>query len=101
MEEGEEQEYIDSVAMGFCPNCGKAVERNPVGRPRKFCSAKCRDAWRWSHPKPENWKSARTAVCPECGRQFTASREYGNPRKYCSHACANKGRSKGKKTKCV
>lgn len=88
-----EQDFLQDVAKGFCPNCGQALVQNHTGRPRKFCSAACRNAWRGSHPNPENWKSTRTAICPVCLKPFLASREYGNPRKYCSHACANRGRS--------
>ena len=32
----------------FCPWCGTAVGRNANGRPRKFCSDKCRyDFWNY------------------------------------------------------
>jgi hypothetical protein len=33
-------------------------------------------------------------ICPVCGKEFRASREYKTERKYCSHACANRGRAK-------
>ena len=89
----DEKEFEDAVVKGFCPECGKAVYQNPRGRRKKFCSDACRFAWKNKHPKPENWKSTRIAVCPVCGKEFLASREYKNKRKYCSHACANRGRS--------
>ena len=89
----EEQEFLDAVATGFCPNCGVAIVQPPRGRTKKFCSDECRFQWKNKHPKPENWKSSRTAVCPVCGKTFTASREYTRQRKYCSRACANKGRA--------
>lgn len=89
----EETELLQNVAKGFCPNCGEALVQNHTGRPRKFCSTACRNAWRWSHPNVKNWKSTRTVICPVCLKSFLANREYGKARKYCSHACANRGRS--------
>ena len=93
----EEKEFEDAVVKGFCPECGKAVYQKPRGRRKKFCSDACRLNWKNKHPKPENWKSTRTAVCPVCGKEFLASREYKSKRKYCSHACANRGRAMKKK----
>ena len=82
-------EYVD-----ICPNCGGLFSQNARGRRKKFCSEKCRTAWNHRHPKPENWKNtSRTVICPECGKEFTATREYGHLRKYCSRACANRGRA--------
>lgn len=89
-----ENTMLSDTAKGFCPNCGAAVVQNRTGRPKVFCSEACRYAWKNKHPHPENWKSVRTAICPECGKPFLASREYKKMRKYCSHACANRGRAK-------
>lgn len=86
------QEYLDAVATGFCPNCGMPVEQPKRGRPKKFCSERCRFQWKNRHPKPENWKSTRTAVCPVCGKEFLAFREYTHRRKFCSRTCANRSR---------
>lgn len=96
METNTEAEMLEDMAKRFCPNCGAAVTPNGRGRPRIFCSEPCRYAWKNRNPHPENWKSTRTAICPECGKPFLASREYGRVRKYCSHACANRGRAKRK-----
>ena len=95
--EEEKNEYLNAVVTGFCPECGNAVYQNPRGRKKKFCCEACRFAWKNKHPKPQNWKSSRTASCPVCGKEFIASREYQRKRKYCSHACANKGRTLAKK----
>ena len=89
----DEQDFLSAVAFGFCPERGKAVYQNRRGRTKKFCSEKCRTNWNHRHPKPENWKSTRVAVCPVCGKEFYASREYQRKRIYCSRACANKGRA--------
>lgn len=95
--EEEENEFLNSVVMSFCPECGNAVYQNPRGRKKKFCCDACRIAWKNKHPKPQNWKSARIAFCPLCGKKFIASREYLQKRRYCSHACANRGRALVKK----
>ena len=93
----EEQEFLDAVATRFCPNCGAAITQPPRGRMKKFCSDECRFQWKNKHPKPENWKTSRTAVCPVCGKEFMASREYTRQRKYCCRACANRGRAAERK----
>ena len=90
----EEKEFEDAVVKGFCPECGKAVYQNPRGRRKKFCSDACRFAWKNKHPKPENWKTVRSKICPVCGREFSYRHQYGLERKYCSRACANRGRKK-------
>lgn len=93
----EEQEFLAAVAHAFCPECGEPVRQKPRGRKKKFCSEECRFAWKNKHPHPENWKKTRIAVCPVCGKEFFASREYQRKRKYCSRACANRGRALEKK----
>ena len=86
-------EYVD-----ICPNCGGLFSQNARGRRKKFCSEKCRTAWNHRHPNPEKWKNtARTCICPQCGKEFIATREYGQLRKYCSVACSNRGRAAEKK----
>ena len=87
------REFIDPVPSGLCPECGRPVYQNPRGRHKRFCSEKCRFAWKNRHPNPANWKSTRIAVCPVCGKEFMASREYRAERKYCSRSCANRGRA--------
>ena len=88
----EQKEFLDAVAMGFCPECGKAVVQNARGRRKKFCSDACRFAWKHKHPKPENWKMI-TLICPVCGEEFQARGCRDATRKYCSRACANHGRA--------
>lgn len=97
--EKEKQEFLNSVAQKFCPNCGAAVIQPPMGRTKKFCSDRCRFHWKNTHPRPENWKMTRTAVCQFCGKEFLAFKEYEKKRRYCSRACANRGRAAGKKNK--
>ena len=45
-EDPDMSEFIAGCAKQFCPWCGTPVGRNVSGRPRKFCSDKCRyDFW--------------------------------------------------------
>ena len=89
------EEFLPNVAERFCPECGTAVPRNATGRPKKFCSARCRNLWWAKHPKPEHWSSARMKTCPVCGKEFLSGRDTFRPRTYCSHACANRSRKGG------
>lgn len=66
-------EMIKDMAFSFCPQCGAAIVPNHRGRPRKFCSPECRSKWNNTHPRPQNWKTVRSKVCPMCGREFSYS----------------------------
>lgn len=70
-----------------CMYCGGDIRQPQTGRPRKFCSEKCRRAWWKSHPEQVK-KSAEASyecTCANCGKNFIS---YGNKnRKYCSHDC--------------
>lgn len=79
------KEQMESGAA--CQCCGKPLIQPRTGRPRKFCSDKCRRDW-WaahtdrSHPRES---AMYTTTCAYCGQEFRA---YGNnKRKYCCHAC--------------
>lgn len=70
-----------------CLGCGKPLVQPRTGRPRKFCSDKCRRDWWAAHAdRSQPRESAMyTATCSYCGQEFRA---YGNSqRKYCCHAC--------------
>ena len=85
--------YLSRPDARRCPVCGEVFETKGRGRPKKFCSEKCRTKYHHRHPNMQNWTTTRIAVCPQCGKEFTAAREYGHLRKYCSRACANRGRA--------
>ncbi len=38
-------DFLENCAKQFCPWCGMPVTRNRTGRPKKFCSDKCRWAF--------------------------------------------------------
>ena len=85
--------YLAQPDTRRCPVCGEVFKTKGRGRPKKFCSEKCRTRFHHRHSDMKNWTTVRTAVCPQCGKEFLAAREYGHPRKYCSRACANRGRA--------
>lgn len=75
---------------GICVCCGKEIIQPESGRPRKFCSERCRRQWWKAHPEAGNRKAMYTNVCARCGREFAA---YGNSRrKYCGKDCYIKAR---------
>ena len=48
MEDQDLSSFLAACAKQFCPWCGTPVGRNANGRPRKFCSDKCRyDFWNY------------------------------------------------------
>ena len=70
-----------------CPQCYQALKTHKIGRPKKFCSDKCRKVW-WATHSDEHDKS-KTAyedlTCQQCSRSFLS---YANPkRKFCGHPC--------------
>ena len=38
-------EFIEACAKRFCPECGNPIIRNQTGRPKSFCSDRCRWAF--------------------------------------------------------
>lgn len=47
-------EFVAACSKEFCPWCGKPMGRNPMGRPRIFCSDRCRWAFNsWKRRKRE------------------------------------------------
>ena len=90
----DEADFLSRVAKRFCPECGEPIISNSCGRPKKFCSDKCRMKWWHAHPMPEHWKAAEKKLCLYCGKEYTAVRQKGRKRKYCSRACANRARTK-------
>lgn len=70
-----------------CLYCGGAVEQPRTGRPKKFCSERCRREWWKQHPEEVKKSEAATyeLTCEKCGKPFVS---YGNKkRKFCSHDC--------------
>lgn len=85
-------EFLANVSKRFCPNCGVPIEKSHNGRPRVYCSDKCRrDFWE-KHPRIDTWNSYETLVCPICQRVFRAKKLSTRQRKYCSRSCAGKAR---------
>ena len=70
---------------GICRQCGIILNPPSKTKPRFFCGAKCRSAWRYRHHKVQTGKNNAEIICARCGKLFSA---YGtNQRKYCGHSC--------------
>jgi len=70
---------------GICRQCGIILNHQSKTKPRFFCGAKCRSAWRYRHHDSQAGKNNTEIICARCGKLFTA---YGtNQRKYCGHSC--------------
>ena len=41
-EEQDVEEFISGCVKSLCPQCGRPVIQKPAGRPKKFCSDRCR-----------------------------------------------------------
>ena len=67
-----------------CPVCGKIIEENPIGRPKKYCSQKCRAAYWREHTDIMKSRNAKKHVCRCCGREF---KTYRSDSKFCSIDC--------------
>ncbi|MGO1368527.1 helix-turn-helix domain-containing protein [Senegalia sp. (in: firmicutes)] len=71
----------------LCLNCGKFMKVKNKGRPRKYCSDKCRRTW-WKENQDKTVQreaSTYKHTCLYCGEEFSV---YGNKkRKFCSHDC--------------
>ncbi|HFQ3425653.1 TPA: helix-turn-helix domain-containing protein [Streptococcus equi subsp. zooepidemicus] len=78
---------MDEGVRLYCKNCMQKLQHFNQGRPKKFCSDKCRKVY-WDTHREEHDKD-KTAydelTCQNCGRSFLS---YANPnRKFCSHSC--------------
>ena len=78
---------LDGGEHIYCKNCMKKLNHTVQGRPKKFCSARCRAIWwRDNQNQPDKTKTAYDELtCQNCGRSFLS---YANPaRKFCGHPC--------------
>lgn len=70
-----------------CTYCGAPIKQKKTGRPKKFCSDKCRLRW-WQQNRDQMKKNPDAMYefhCNYCGKPFTA---YGNKKRlYCCHDC--------------
>ena len=51
-------EFIAACAKAFCPECGKPIVQNSNGRPKSFCSNRCR----WAFNKRMERRKAKEAL---------------------------------------
>lgn len=57
------EDILPNVMKRFCPECGEPVARNATGRPRKFCSTECCNAW-WRNAS--SWRAAMKMIRTHC-----------------------------------
>ena len=73
-----------------CKKCDKALTKGSRGKPKKFCSEKCRREWWKENQNQQTGKAYYIIKCNGCDVTFES---YGNrDRKFCSHACYIKSR---------
>ena len=82
-----EKETSDSLS---CMECGKALNQKGPGKPKKFCSEKCRRTWWKKHPGHWDKSKGTELICGYCGKTFHC---YGSRKRiYCCHDCYIKHR---------
>ena len=72
-------------AIAVCQQCGEPLQISETGRPKKFCSDRCRIQYWSAHRDDVNKASSAVyiKVCLYCGKSFEA---YGHKEaKYCCH----------------
>lgn len=69
-------EFIAACAKAFCPECGKLIVQNKNGRPKSFCSNRCRWACnkRMERRKAKEEPNENSRVESAAGDKFEASR---------------------------
>ena len=75
---GKSSESSDGVELRSCMQCGMLFEKTWTGRPKLFCSEKCRRKWHENHPRFYEHE------CQYCGIQYKSRAHLA---KYCSHKC--------------
>lgn len=86
------KQMLEDKIYDYCQHCQMKLDHHPKGRPKKFCSAKCRKDF-WLAHSDEHDKSRNAfheLTCHHCGRSFSS---YSTAdRKFCSHDCYIKSR---------
>lgn len=67
-----------------CIECGTEIIQSGPGRPRKFCSEKCKQHYWNTHIRQLNMKKGRKHICACCGKEFTTYRDNS---RFCSTDC--------------
>lgn len=67
-----------------CINCGAVISQEGPGRPRKFCSEKCKQHYWNTHQDELNMKKGIKHKCLCCGEEFYTYRQGS---KFCSTNC--------------
>ena len=54
--------YLSQPHVRVCPVCGEVFETKGRGRPKRFCSDKCRAHYHHRHPNMANWTTTRASA---------------------------------------
>ena len=80
-----EEKTKKAAPAEFCQQCGQGIKNQGRGKPKRFCSDKCRRAWWKANRELSGSQATLKLKCIYCGKTF-GSYESRN-RKYCSHDC--------------
>ena len=86
------EQAAESVAEGFCRECGIKLIQMPHRKEKKFCSDKCRAKWWAAHTEVSDKRNYIKTVCVNCGNEFETYPS--KQRKFCSRACFADSRRK-------
>ena len=74
----------EEFSKEFCKNCGNRINEKPTGgRPKTFCSTKCKRTWEEIHP------IMHSHVCYYCGKEFESRASQAH---FCSRKCYMRNR---------
>ena len=72
----------DQPVYAFCQNCGQPIAQAEKQKPRKFCGAKCREAW-WNKNRQTDDKCVCIVRCAYCGEAFEKYKH--SQKRFCCH----------------
>jgi hypothetical protein len=77
------------IPVATCPECGRLfIDYNSVGRPRKYCSTRCRQR-AWAFKRRPLYR-----ICHHCGRRYRVAPRHRGRQRYCSRRCNRRSRSR-------
>lgn len=75
------------IKPDHCLNCGAPIVQATKQKPKKFCSAKCRETWWNINHRTDGLNISHCAYCGEAFEKYKHA-----AKRYCNHACYIKHR---------